>query len=138
MLGGQRFRATQENAKEQSMFECIKPAPDNVLAIKSVGQITDDDYKMVLIPAVEDQIKAHGKVRLVYVIGPEFEGHDMKAAIDDAFLGLDHWWDFKRIAVVTDRDWITKAMRIFLPLLRARKKLFGIAQIDDAVKWAAS
>lgn len=120
------------------MFERITPAPDNVLAIKAIGQITDEDYKTFLIPEVEDQIKTHGKVRLVYVIGPEFEGYDVKAALDDAFLGLHHWKDFERIAVVTDRDWISKAMRIFMPLLPAKKKLFGIDQINDALKWAAS
>ncbi len=84
------------------------------------------------------KITAEGKVRLVYAIGPEFEGFDAKAALDDALLGLAHWRDFEKIAVVTDRDWITDAMRMFLPLWPAKTKLFTIDQMQDALDWAAA
>lgn len=120
------------------MLERYQSAPNNVLAIRAVGKITDDDYKTVLIPAVEDQIKATGKVRLVYVIGLEFEDFSARAALDDALLGVVHWRDFERIAVVTDRDWIAKAMRMFMPLLPGEKQLFGIDQLQDAFDWAAA
>ena len=41
---------------------------------------------------------------------------------------------FEKIAVVTDRDWITlNAMRMFLLLWPAKTKLFTINQMQDAV-----
>lgn len=120
------------------MLERIHPSPDNILAFSARQKVTDEDYKSMLIPSVENQIKANGKVRFVYLIGPEFEGFEAKAALDDALLGLHHWRDFERVAIVTDKDWIANTMRIFLPLMPAKAKLFNINQLQDALNWAAA
>ena len=120
------------------MLEPIQNAPANVLALRAVGKIEDGDYKSVLIPAVELQIKTFGKVRLVYELGSEFEGFSAKAALDDALLGLDHWQDFERIAIVTDRTWIADALRLFLPLLPAKSKLFTTDHRQAALDWAGA
>ncbi|MCB1369228.1 MAG: STAS/SEC14 domain-containing protein [Rhodobacteraceae bacterium] len=120
------------------MLERIKTSSDAVLAFRAIGKITDEDYKSALIPAVEDQIMALGKARFVYVIGPEFESFGGGAMLDDALFGLHHWRDFERIAVVTDRDWITNAMRIFAPLMPAKTKLFHTDELNDALAWAAA
>ncbi|MFZ1469280.1 MAG: STAS/SEC14 domain-containing protein [Paracoccaceae bacterium] len=120
------------------MLERLHTAPDNVLVFKASGRITDEDYKTVLIPAIEDRIKTDGKIRFVYVIGPECGGVDAGAVLDDALFGLHHWRDFERIGIVTDHDWIARAMRMFMPLMPARTRLFGIDQMQAALSWAAT
>ncbi|MCB1310809.1 MAG: STAS/SEC14 domain-containing protein [Sedimentitalea sp.] len=120
------------------MLEPMESSSNGVLAFRAVGKITDEDYKSALIPAVEDQIKTQGKARLVYVIGPEFESYGGKAMLDDALFGVKHWRDFERIAVVTDRDWIANAMRIFMPLMPAQTKLFHTNELKDALAWAVA
>ena len=120
------------------MLERIKSTSPNVLAMRAVGKITDEDYKTVLIPAVESQIQAQRKVRFVYVIGPEFESFSMQAMLDDALFGLHHWRDLERVAVVTDRESIAHAMRIFMPPLPAKSKVFHTDQLKDALAWAAA
>lgn len=52
------------------MIEPIEGAPSGVLAFKAVGKVEVSDYEDVLRPAIEQAVKEHGKVRLVY----EFEG----------------------------------------------------------------
>lgn len=120
------------------MLERMKTATNDILAFRAVGKITDEDYKSALIPAVEEQIRTQGKARLVYVIGPEFESFGGKAMLDDALFGVKHWRDFERIALVTDRDWIANTMRIFMPLMPARTKLFHTDELKDALAWAAA
>lgn len=120
------------------MLEHIQSAHGNLLAIRAVGRITDTDYKTVLIPEIELRIKEDGKVRFVYVLGPEFEGYGAKAAMDDVLLGLHHWRDFERLAIVTDRDWIANGMRIFMPLMPARTRVFGMDEMQEALDWAAA
>ena len=120
------------------MLKRIVSAPKNVLAVKASGTLTDSDYKTVLIPAVEEQIKAAGKIRLVYEIGPEFDGFDAGAAMDDALLGLKHWREFEKIAVVTDHAWLANTVRLFLPLFPKQTKLFAIGQAKEAIAWAAA
>ena len=119
------------------MFERIDNVPENVIAMRAVGKITDTDYKDVLVPAIEAQIQMVGKVRLVYVLGSAFDSFTAHAAMDDAMLGMHHWKDFKKVAVVTNCDWIQKAVRIFLPLFPARTKLFQENQLANAIDWAA-
>lgn len=120
------------------MLQLNHSAPQNVLAITAIGQVTNHDYKTVLIPAVEKRIKSGELVRLVYEIGDDFEGFSAMAALDDALLGLEHWREFEKIAVVTNRDWIVNTMRMFLPLFPAKAKLFGVDHLQDAFDWAAA
>lgn len=120
------------------MLERIVPTASTVLAFRAVGKITGEDYKSTLIPALDAQITAQGKARFVYVIGPEFEGFEAGAMLDDALFGVTHWRDFERIAVVTDHDWIANGMRMFMPLLPAKTKLFKAGEQSDALTWAAA
>ena len=50
-----------------------------VVTVTATGTVTHDDYKDVLIPEVERQIKAQVPVRLLYVLGPEFDGYSAGA-----------------------------------------------------------
>lgn len=120
------------------MLKRIEPTANGVLAFKAVGKITAEDYKSTLIPALEEHIKAHGKARFVYVVGPEFEGFEAGAVMDDALFGLTHWRDFERIAVVTDHDWIAAGVRMFMPLIPAETRLFTADKQTDALTWAAA
>lgn len=51
-----------------------------MLAFRAVGKVEASDYENVLTPAIEVAISEHGKVRLVYELGPEFEGYSSSAA----------------------------------------------------------
>lgn len=106
------------------MLEPICPTPDKVMGFSAKGRITDEDYKTILIPAIEARIKTDAKVRFIYVIGPDCTGIDAGAVLDDALFGLHHWRNFERIGIVTDHDWIAKAARLFMPLLPLKTRLF--------------
>ncbi len=120
------------------MLELIQPNHPNTIAFKAVGRIEDADYKTVLALAVDRMVAEQGKARLVFEIGPEFDGFTPHAAFDDAILGLEHWRDFEKIALVTDHAWIAGAVRLFAPLMPAQVKLFALPQRDDALAWAAN
>ena len=55
------------------MIERITDLPDRVLGLRASGEVTADDYKQVLVPALEEKLGQHRKVRLLYVIGEGFE-----------------------------------------------------------------
>ncbi|MBM2293188.1 STAS/SEC14 domain-containing protein [Sulfitobacter pseudonitzschiae] len=120
------------------MFELIQPTPPNLIAVKAVGKIEDADYKTVLALAVDKMVAEQGKARLVFEIGDEFDGFTAHAVLDDAALGIEHWRDFEKIALVTDHSWIAGAVRMFAPYMPAQVKLFGLPQRDDALAWAAN
>lgn len=58
------------------MLRILPGLPDNVIGIEASGEIEDDDYEDVLEPTIEDRRQRHDKIRLLYVLGDEFDGYD--------------------------------------------------------------
>ncbi len=120
------------------MIEPIDGAPDGVLAFRAVGTVERSDYADVLTPAIEAAIAAHGRVRLVFALGPEWKGYSAGAAWEDAKLWLPHLRAWERCAVVTDSRVVTDAMRVFAPVMPGEVRAFPVAQLADALAWAAA
>ena len=117
------------------MIEMMDGFPENVLAIRAKGRVDAEDYRQTLIPEVARRVKSHGALRLLYQLGPEFEGMTPGAMWADAALGIHHWGDFGRIAVVTDVEWIANAVRLFAPLFRHPVRVFRNAELEEAKGW---
>jgi hypothetical protein len=111
--------------------------PPGVVGLEAIDDVDDDDYEDVLIPAVEAAIAEHGKVRLVYVLGPEFDEYEGDAVWEDMKLGARHPAAFERIAVVTDARWARPAMKVFSVLMPGKARAFGCAELEAAKRWAA-
>lgn len=61
------------------MLELIEGLPENALGFSAKGNVSAKDYETVLIPAVEEKLKHHDKVRLLYHLGDEFEKFEVGA-----------------------------------------------------------
>jgi hypothetical protein len=120
------------------MIEPLAGAPAGVLAFKAVGEVTAADYERVLTPAIEAAIAAHGRVRLVYELGPEFDHYSAGAAWEDTKLGAEHLTRWERCAVVTDHALLADAVRAFGLLLPGTVKVFPTGERAQALAWAAA
>jgi hypothetical protein len=116
----------------------IAGLPDNVLGFEARGDVTADDYESVIAPAVAEMANRLGKVRFLYVLGPEFEGWSARALWDDAKLGIGHARAWERCAVVSDNDWIGHAVRLFGWMVPGDVALFGTAELDEAKAWVSA
>jgi hypothetical protein len=112
--------------------------PGNVVGAKAVGQVGASDYRNVLEPAVAAALKEHDKLRLVFVLGEEFEGYSAGASWEDAKLGIGHWGAWERVAVVTDRDWISGTVKALSWMLPGEVRVFDIAEHERAIAWVTS
>jgi len=119
------------------MLQPIEVPRDNVLAFKAVGKVTGEDYEKILMPAVEGAIKAHGKTRFLYELGPEFEGFTTRALLDDAKEGFRHLHGFERIAVVSDIKWLVDGVKLFEFAIPYPVKVFPTAEREAALTWIA-
>jgi hypothetical protein len=104
------------------MIRILSDLPDNVIGAEAVGHIEASDYREVLEPAVAAALKEHGKLRLVFVLGEESEGYSTAASWEDAKIGIGHWGSWERVAVVTNRDWITGTVRALSWMLPGRPR----------------
>jgi len=117
------------------MIEPIKGLPDNVVGMKISGTVKGEDYEKVLIPAVEEKLKQYDKIRFLYLIDKDFDRYEFKAMIDDAKVGLGHFFAWERIAVVTDVEWISQGVKAFGFAMPAKVKVFPTDKLQDAKAW---
>jgi hypothetical protein len=112
--------------------------PTGVLGLEAVDEVEKEDYENVIVPAVNAAIAEHGKVRLVYVLGPEFDDYEGEAAWEDLKLGAQHPASFERIAIVTDARWASPAIKVFSVLWPGQARAFPLSELESAKRWAAA
>jgi hypothetical protein len=117
------------------MIELLPDLPDHVVGIVASGQVTASDYETVLVPAIEAKLAGHGKLRILYQLGPAFTGFTVGAMWDDLKLGVAHLKAWEKVAVVTDVDWIANATRLFGFAMPCPVKAFSNEKIAEAALW---
>jgi stage II sporulation SpoAA-like protein len=117
------------------MIKKLEALPDGVIGFEVEGKIQAEDYRDVVIPAVEEAARA-GEIRFVIVI-PEFHGMNPGALWQDLKVGVEHFRAWKRIAVITDIQWMQQMTSIFGWMTPGEVKTFAIEDRDKAIAWAA-
>jgi len=117
------------------MVEPIKGLPDNVIAYEAKGKVTASDYETVLIPSVQRSLEKHDKVRLLYHLGDEFTGFEVRALWDDVKIGLRHITAWERIALVTDVAWLRTTARAWGLVMPGVVRVFTNSELSAAKEW---
>jgi len=119
------------------MLETIPDLPEGVIGFEAVGEVQADDYRTVLIPAL-DAAAAQGSIRMLYVLGDRFEGYSGGAMWQDTKVGITHHSGWERVALVTDVDWITHLTGLFGLMLPGEVRHFALDHRDEAIAWVAA
>jgi hypothetical protein len=122
------------------VIETLEGMADGTIGFRATGRVTGEEYSDLLLPPMRDAAEA-GDVRMVFAVGPGFEKFELGALAQDTqagvTLGLGHPHAWKRTALVTDVDWIAKALHMFSWLTPGEVKLYGLDRLEDAKKWVA-
>jgi SpoIIAA-like len=119
------------------MIRPLTDLPAGVIGFEADGKIRAEDYTQVLIPAIEQQLGAGEDLRVVLVFH-SFEGMSADAAWHDLKLGIEHLTRWKRIALVTDLEWMAQVTRLFGWMTPGEARHFPLAEREAAVTWAAA
>ena len=119
------------------MIELMQDLPANVLGFSAHGKITGADYESTLIPAVEAKLKETAKVALLYHLGSDFQSFEAGALWQDTKVGLMHLTAWRRIAVVTDSDWLRGAVKALGFMMPCPVKVFATSELADAKAWVS-
>lgn len=117
------------------MLELLNDLPDRVVGVKAIGEVTAQDYQDTLVPAVEEKLARHRRVRLLYVLGEAFTGFTGAAAWEDAKIGMRHFASFERIAVISDAEWIQHMMKAFGFVIPGEVRVYPQSGFDEARSW---
>jgi hypothetical protein len=119
------------------MITELKDMPGAVLGFSLEGTVSAEDYHDVLIPAIKQALEGGHKLRLLMFAGPKFEGYAAGAMWDDAAFGLKHFFDFTKIAFVTDNETYAAMVRTAGFLMPAMVNVFAVSDLDAAKAWLA-
>jgi hypothetical protein len=117
------------------MIKQLTDLPAGVVGFETEGRIEAEDYRDVVLPALERAAET-GEVRFLIVM-PEFHGMSGGAVWQDLKVGIEHFRAWKRIAVVTDIEWVTHMTGLFGWLTPGETKTFPVAEKDQAIAWVA-
>jgi hypothetical protein len=120
------------------MIDITTTPADNIIIAKAHGKVTGEDYGKIFVPAIESKIKSHGKIRLLYSLGHDFQGYTMEAIWDDAKLGLAHLSAFEKVAIVTNVHWIIDGIKFFRIFFPCKVKVFYDNELAEAGTWIAT
>jgi hypothetical protein len=120
------------------MIQIETGSPEGVVVATAIGRVSASDYTENLIPALDKARADADKLRLLLVLGPDFEGYEGEAALEDAKLGIHNWTSFDRIGLVTDHEayaTLAKAMGFLMP---GEVRAFPVADLAAARAWVGS
>ena len=121
------------DALASTMLKELPGMPAGVIGFEVSGTVRAEDYRDIVIPAVE-RASREGDVRFMVEM-PEFKGMTPSAMWQDLKVAAEHLRAMKRIAIVTDIEWIAHMMALFGWLIPSEMRTFSMAQRDDALKW---
>lgn len=121
------------------MIEMLPDMPAGVTGFRVTGRLTGDDFEK-FTPALEPMLR-NGEIRIVEVIGPGYEGFGRGGLAADLKVGFGalfkHHSAFKRLAVVTDQDWVVHTLHAVAWMVPGEFRIFGLDQLEQAAQWAA-
>jgi SpoIIAA-like len=114
-------------------IQLSEEAGGKVLVVHVTGKLVKSDYEQ-LVPEFERLVRQHGKLRLLFDMAG-FHGWDVSAAWQDFKLGMQHFSDIERLAMVGETRW-QQGMAIFCkPFTGASVRYFDHVDAAKARQW---
>lgn len=120
------------------MLQFIKDLPDHVVGIRATGEVDKKDYQEVLIPRMEELAKRQGEINYLLVLETDVTNFSAAAWWQDFKLGLKHFAQWKKVAIVTDQkgvEWLTDTASHFIP---GHSRGFRLSELNDAIDWVST
>ena len=119
------------------MLTAIENVADYVVAFKATGEINKEDYKEILIPALDNADKKHGHIHFLFVLETPVKNFSLGAWLEDAWVGLKHYRGWKKVAIVSDEHGVEVFTNKFTAFIPGKTKGFKLSEIELAKKWVA-
>jgi len=121
------------------MIERLPDMPEGVHGIRVSGRLRGDELREFK-PAIEELLKT-GEIRIVEVIASDYEGFGPGGLVEDLKVGLGsvlpHHSAFRRIAIVSDKDWVAHTLHALAWMIPGEFAVFGLDELEHAKEWAA-
>ncbi len=119
------------------MIRLVDGLPDNVVGFEAVGEVRAGDYDTVFEPAIAAALESNDTIRVLYILGDDFDGYSGGAMWEDAKIGVSRLSKWERIAVVTDHGLYADGIKAFGWMIPGEIKVYATSEVDAAKTWIA-
>ena len=120
------------------MITLLENLPDGLVGFKASGKIDANDYKDIILPAIDNYLVSNQEIRMVYQFDDETATYTLGGMYEDAKVGLAHIKQWHKVAIVTDKKWLEKSAEVMSKVFPAELRSFHSDEFDKAVEWAKS
>jgi len=120
------------------MLQFIKDLPSHVAGVHATGEVGDEDFEQVLVPLLNELVNSHRKINFLLVLDTNVSNFTWAALWKDLKLGLKHYMQWKRIAIVTDQKGVELISDIFRFIMPGESRGFPLDKLDEAVRWVST
>lgn len=120
------------------MITIISDVPDNVAAFRATGDVKKEDYRDVVIPAIDALVKKQGKINFMLVLDTAIRNFSIGAFLQDLGVGLKHFTKWHRMAIVSESGVVNKFSDLFSYIAPGEAKGFTHAELDKAKEWVSA
>jgi hypothetical protein len=120
------------------MIGLLPGLPPNVAGFRASGEVTKEDFETVIFPEVKRHTALSGKLNFVFYVDTPLKNFSIGAWIRDIWLGMKQFASWRKIAIISDVEKIRNFTDNISFLLPGEYKGFSVAQLQDAVRWAAT
>jgi hypothetical protein len=119
------------------MVHLLTDLPHNIVGFKAVGEVTENDFKVTVLPNVQKLIDKTDSLNYLLVLDTSIKNFTAAAWWQDAILGVKHLTKWKRAAIVSDVEAIRVFTNIFSVLIPGEFKGFKHEELQEAIDWVA-
>ncbi len=119
------------------MIEYMEGLPANMVGFKATGEITEDDFSIIVIPKVKELVSQTDTLNYLLVLDTSIKNISFGAWMKDALMGLQNITKWNRAAIVTDVDAIRIFTDLFSVVVPGEFKGYEQKDLQIAIDWVA-
>lgn len=122
------------------MIEALTDLPDGVTGIRVSGTLTGDEMR-AFRPTMLTLLDAE-EIRFIEVVDSDYRGFGRGGLMQDIKEGFGvvftHHRNFKRMAILTDKDWIVHTLHALAWMVPGELEIFGLDELERATAWVSA
>ncbi len=118
------------------MIQQITDLPENMVGFRASGEVTKDDFDIVL-KRVEEIVEKTGKLNYLLYLETSPANFTIGAWMKDGFLGVQNLTNWNRAAIVSDSEIVKKFTDVFSDIMPGEFKGFEMDDLQRAIDWTS-
>lgn len=110
-------------------------ATDNIIAFRAIAEVNKDDFKAVVIPAVEKLIKQTNEINFLLVLDTDIENFTEQGWLEEVLLEFKHYGQWHRTAFVSDSEEAVTFTNRFGNIFPGEFRCFEKQDFNRALNW---